>query len=224
MIVQKIIHIIKHLNLVGFESASNQGHNSIIYVLLQDVEKFKRAAATSKLRVCLEAGDECWEDGVREATRERRHGDQEFGLLGEGKEEDEEGDVQIDSLGAGAGDVQIDSLGVGAGDVFQQADSLGTDTLGAGGEDSSGVDYDDFMVQAMAYRDPVGLWDGAGDDFPDPHTNFSGFLSYCGSSEEALTASLYVLTRQQIATGHTPPLASHKPLIYCELVCVCGCA
>ena len=194
---------------MGFESASNQGHISIIDVLLQDDEKFKRTAATSKLRVCLEAGDECWEDGVREATRERRHGDQDFGLLGEGREEDE-------------GDVQIDSLGAGAGDVFQQADPLGTDTLGAGGEDSSGVDYDNFMTQAMAYRDPVDLWDGAGDDFPDPHTNFSGFLSYCGSSEEALTASLYVLTRQQIATGHTPPLASHKPQIYCELVCVCG--
>lgn len=78
--------------------------------------------------------------------------------------------------------------------------------------------YEDFMDNALAYRDPAGLWDGAGEAFPDPHTNLSAFLSYCGWSERELSAYLYVLPRDQILTGFTPPLVSHGPVIYCKSI------
>ena len=93
-------------------------------------------------------------------------------------------------------------------------DSTDEDSVNEGSGEQGG--YGDFITGSLAYRDPAGLWNGTGAEFPDPHTNFSGFLSYCGWSEKELTASVYVLPHQQIATGFTPPLISHGPTIYCE--------
>ena len=84
-------------------------------------------------------------------------------------------------------------------------------------ESDTGDDYEDFMSQAMAYRDPPGLWEGAGTEFPDPLSDWASFLAYCGWSERELTASLYLVTREMTANGSTlPPLSSHLPFIYCK--------
>lgn len=98
-----------------------------------------------------------------------------------------------------------------------------TDTVGEAEESlevdiGSDTDYEDFMDKALKYRDPAGLWDGAGEAFPDPQTNLSAFLSYCGWTERGLSAYLYVLPREQIVAGFTPPLVSHGPVIYCKLL------
>ena len=109
----------------------------------------------------------------------------------------------------------------GEGEVRERRHNGQDDTLGEAEEEgplpeSSGSeeefsDYSDFIAEN---RDPVGLWEGMGVEFPDPHTNLSAFLSYCGWSERELTASLYVLPRRQILTGFIPPLASHGPTAY----------
>ena len=77
---------------------------------------------------------------------------------------------------------------------------------------------DEFMTSALSYRDPPGLWEGAGHEFPDPEHDLSTFLlDYCGWQEEELTASLYILTLQQALSSPTPPpLFSSGPFVYCK--------
>ena len=91
---------------------------------------------------------------------------------------------------------------------------------------SDHMDYDSFMNNAMAFRDPAHLWDGS--DYPDPQLDMAGFLSYCGESMEDYTASLYVLNRELVERGKVVPLASHGPILYsrstlnsvCKMCCV----
>ena len=97
----------------------------------------------------------------------------------------------------------------GPDDTLGEAEEEGTHPESSGSEEFS--DYSDFIAED---RDPVGLWEGMGVEFPDPRTNLSAFLSYCGWSERELTASLYVLPRRQILTGFIQPLASHGPTAY----------
>ena len=81
-------------------------------------------------------------------------------------------------------------------------------------ESSGDSDYgDDIMM--TSYSDPAGLWEGVGDVFPDPVTDLSAFLTYCGWSEQELTASVYVLSRHQSTTPL--PLFSHGPITYCKM-------
>lgn len=83
------------------------------------------------------------------------------------------------------------------------------------GEGSGGQFIDNFMSEALAYRDPPGLWDDGGQAFPDPVTDFSSFLlDYCGHREEDMTASLFILPPHR-ASGS--PLFSHGPYVYCKI-------
>ena len=164
--------------------------------LQHDVEH--RRAVTGREQghhLCLELGSSCWKEG------EERW---------EGRERRHGGPHDISPL-----------------EEDQQEQDFVEESLEAYGPDGSSniSDYEDFMVNALAYKDPVGLWDGEGEEFPDAHANFSAFLSYCGWSESELTASVYVLRHQQILTGFTPPLFSHGPMMYCKYCntyTVCG--
>ena len=85
------------------------------------------------------------------------------------------------------------------------------------GMDASGNPVtEDFMDLAQSYRDPPGLWDGLGTEFPDPISDLPSFLlEHCGWREEDLTASLYLLSPLQALSGSTPPLFSSGPFVYC---------
>ena len=97
------------------------------------------------------------------------------------------------------------------GEAVEEGSTKEGSVIGSSGD----YDYDNFIAEGVASRDPPGLWDEMGVEFPDPHTNLSAFLSYCGWSEKELTASLYILPHWQTLNGFTPPLATHGPTIYC---------
>ena len=124
--------------------------------------------------------------------------------------------------GEGGGDGEGGREGGKSG--FGEAEGLGDDFEGGeevdgdGEGDIAGPLYDyDFLQKAAATHDPAHLWDGAPEEFPDPHSNVSGFLQYCGLSEEDFTAFFYLLTPQLMGAGPATPLASHESeVIFCE--------
>ena len=78
---------------------------------------------------------------------------------------------------------------------------------------------DDYMELLHTHKDPAMLWVSTPEDqFPNPHSDLEGFLSYCGENMEHLTASLWLVTREMVEKGEEiKPLATHKPFLLSKL-------
>ena len=76
-----------------------------------------------------------------------------------------------------------------------------------------------YLKALGAHEDPARLWDSTPQDpFPNPHTDFDGFLAYCGESMAGLTTSLWLVTREMVERGmEIKPLAIHKPFLFSKL-------